>query len=106
MAIINDVSEGEYWSAGGQTLLFVIGKLSSKFNAYATVVDLGAWIYSLDYTQKGIARIHAQNFKRHQALYEMALRNRDQKGMDYHTKEMIRYEKLFKGSMDKLGYQY
>lgn len=120
MMILYDVDRGEYWSAGGETLLFAITQFSSKTNACVGILSLGNWIYEMESTQMKLAKGYAKKYKElgetrrnYLNLYNIAEGNGNEYLMRKWENEMkIINEKMtiefnsFKKCMDRLGYMY
>ena len=62
ISIIDEVGNGEYWSAAGDILLFAAGK--TKLSPYMTVISLGTWMYETDLMQWRLACINYSDYKK------------------------------------------
>lgn len=68
ISIIDEVGNGEYWSAAGDVLLFAAGK--TKLSPYLTAISLGTWMYETNFVQWGQACLNYGDFKKARAKYE------------------------------------
>ena len=108
LSILHDIDRGEYWSAGGKSLLFAITQISSKANVYATIISFSTWIYQTNYMQEELARGYAREYKHYMSLYIMESKRKrpNQSALDKYSKQMNTNLKLFKQCMDNLGISY
>lgn len=110
ISIIDEVGNGEYWSAAGDILLFTAGK--TKLSPYLTAISLGTWMYDTDLMQWRPACANYKDFREARAQYEYyrGLYERGNKSvekkmnkyfetMSYHYKEM-------QNNLHKLGVNF
>lgn len=110
ISIIDEVGNGEYWSAAGDVLLFAAGK--TKLSPYLTAISLGTWMYDTGLMQWRLACANYKDFKEARAqyeyyrgLYERGNRSAEKKmnkyfeTMSYHYKEM-------QNNLHKLGVNF
>ena len=98
ISIIDEVGNGEYWSAAGDILLFAAGK--TKLSPYLTAISLGTWMYHTDLMQRRLARLSAREYLR--LLYEL------ERETDWNTKQKLRSQietqrKIFEECLRNLG---
>ncbi|MDR1437231.1 MAG: hypothetical protein LBI65_03830 [Candidatus Symbiothrix sp.] len=99
ISIINDIEDGKYFSAAGNTIKAFSGW-------YGIIWDTAAWMYKTDYMQKQLAEGYSQEYKYYESLYHIAERNKDSRKMNKY-KEMMRlnHEKFY-NCMDNLKIKY
>lgn len=90
ISIIDEVGNGEYWSAAGDILLFAAGK--TKLSPYLTAISLGTWMYETKFMQWGQACLNYGDYKNARAKYEYYrnLYNKEDKS-DAIKKKMDKY---------------
>lgn len=101
ISIIDEVGNGEYWSAAGDVLLFAAGK--TKLSPYLTAVSLGTWMYDTDLMQRRLAESYAKEYKR----LEHKLRGEKNPNKAEKLRNEMRYQlSEFKKCVDNLRIPY
>ncbi len=96
--IVSNISDGEYFAAGGEIIETVIGCSVGLY------VEIGMSIYKLDCMQEQLARNHAKQYKYYERLYVNA---RDHSSAQKRYSDKMRYHlKMFKKCMDNLNIKY
>lgn len=106
ISIIDEVSNGEYWSAAGDILLFAAGK--TKLSPYMTAISLGTWMYETDLMQWRLAEDYAKAWAKYKRLYEFekVKKSPNHSQLRYYEEQEVYNAMKFAECMDKLGIKY
>ena len=105
VSILYNVDKGNYYSAGGQTLLFVASQLSSTINIGVDIISLLAWLNNTRYIAEQKAQDYAREYFRWRNEYEKekGRTNPNERLKAEYAKQADNNLMLFKQCMDKLG---
>jgi hypothetical protein len=103
LSIAHSMDKGEYWNAGFNGVLFVVGLV----NPYVSAFSLLKGLMQSDAAHEGMARQYAKQYKTLQAEYYRISRKNPNDSKLYDLKKRMQQQKgLFESEIKKLGIKY